>query len=425
MSGAITSGAGGARGGAPTLRVRGGATGVEAYTRVTLYCFAFLEPLMLLAMVGALATDPAEPTSARPLALVVLAVGLAHLVACLATTRAGLTRRTGRWRRRALGALAVTGGAGVAVALVLLPTGGMPYFSQDPRSAMIIAVGQFSCGALAVTARLRGLLLGAVGTGALAGAGALLDRTAGEAAALVGIGFTVTLAYAGSIRLTVWILDVVRALDSARAAEARLAVAEERLRFSRDLHDVVGRALSAVAVKSELAAELARRDDPRAVGEMLAVRSLAQDSLREARGVVAGYRAVDLDAELAGARSLLASAGIATRIVGDVGRLPAPVQEALAWVVREAVTNVVRHSEARTCTLDVAVDDDQVRLRVVNDGLARVAADRGADGSGGSGLAGLRERLAAVGGTLTAGRDGARFVLEAHAPRGPGAQVAA
>ncbi|MDD9205445.1 histidine kinase, partial [Georgenia sp. 10Sc9-8] len=123
---------------------------------------------------------------------------------------------------------------------------------------------------------------------------------------------------------------VVWEQERMRTVHARLAVAEERLRFSRDLHDVVGRTFSAIAVKSELAAELARRGQDGAVDQMLEVRGLAQDSLREVRGVVAGYRAVDLAAELDGARSVLRSAGVRTRVVGDGTALPDPVQQALA-----------------------------------------------------------------------------------------------
>jgi two-component system, NarL family, sensor histidine kinase DesK len=235
-----------------------------------------------------------------------------------------------------------------------------------------------------------------------------------------------------SFRISGWMLGVVWEQERTRTVHARLAVAEERLRFSRDLHDVVGRTLSAIAVKSELAAELARRGQDGAVTQMLEVRELAQDSLREVRGVVSGLRTADLAAELTGARSVLRSAGIETRVIGEDARLPEDVQQALAWVVREAVTNVVRHAHPRRCTidLDVVVPDGadrdrsaQARLTVTNDGVrdgpgdAPPAGDAG-PAARGSGLIGLRERLTEVGGQLATSVDGDRFTLCATVPLG-------
>ncbi|WNB84666.1 sensor histidine kinase [Cellulomonas sp. ATA003] len=231
----------------------------------------------------------------------------------------------------------------------------------------------------------------------------------GALAALIAWGMTL------SFRLSVWMLGVVWEQERSRTVHARLAVAEERLRFSRDLHDVVGRTLSAIAVKSELAAELARRGQDGAVDQMTEVRELAQDSLREVRGVVSGLRTPDLAAELAGARSVLRSAGIDTRVIGEDARLPDAVQQAVAWVVREAVTNVVRHAHARRCTidLDVAGDGGDARavLTVTNDGVPA-----GPAGTPGSGLIGLTERLAQVGGTLATDAGGDRFTLRATVP---------
>src|SRR6185312_9973256 len=134
--------------------------------------------------------------------------------------------------------------------------------------------------------------------------------------------------------------------------------------------------------------------------QMLEVRQVAQDSLREVRALAVGYRTADLDAELAGARSLLRSAGIDARTTLDA-ELPGPAErEVLAWVVREGTTNVVRHSDARWCTLDIVQADDgtSVRLVITNDGIASGAATP----VSGTGLTGLRERLSAVGGRLDA-----------------------
>ncbi|PZR52113.1 sensor histidine kinase [Xylanimonas oleitrophica] len=403
---------------APSLP--GGVRGVETYTRVSLYGVALVELPLVLTAVSVLLHPETAGGSQQGLARTVLVLGVAHTLACLATLRVDLDRRplTDRFRQAALVALGGTTLALVVLALAALPSGGQPFFQEDARSAVLITVGTFTVGTLAVVVPFRRLLWCVLAAGLLAGAGKVAAGAAQDALGIVLGALFFAFALAGTVRLSVWILDVVRALDAARDAEARLAVAEERLRISRDMHDVVGRALSAVAVKSELAAELARRGDERAVTEMLAVRVLAQDSLSETRELVARYRAPDLATELVGARSLLTSAGIATRVVGDAAVLPPHVQDTLAWAVREAVTNVVRHTEASTCLLEIADDGDGVLLRVVNDGVrpdppGEDDAERTVHGSG---LAGLRERLAGVHGTLSTRRDGPRFVLEARVP---------
>ncbi|MEX3102706.1 sensor histidine kinase [Streptomyces sp. V2] len=196
---------------------------------------------------------------------------------------------------------------------------------------------------------------------------------------------------------SIWITKAVYELDHAREAQARLAVAEERLRFGRDLHDVMGRNLAVIALKSELAVQLARRGRAEAVEQMIEVQRIAQESQREVREVVRGYREVDLGVELLGARGVLSAAGISCEVRGEVGELAGEVQSVLGWVVREATTNVLRHGDAQRCRIGLVVSGERVVLTVENDG----ASD--AVGEGGSGLAGLRERLASVDGTLEAG----------------------
>ena len=184
-----------------------------------------------------------------------------------------------------------------------------------------LAVAVLFCGALTVAATplLRPRqLLGVVALPA-AVVGILQATTAntdGQASWAV-----VYLLYVGSVvityRLSVWLLGIVWEIDRSRDVQAQLAVAEERLRFARDLHDVLGRNLALIAVNSELAAQLVRRGQDGAVERMLQVHQTAQDSMRELREVVGGYRNADLDAELAGARSVLRSAGIGCRVIGD------------------------------------------------------------------------------------------------------------
>ncbi len=215
--------------------------------------------------------------------------------------------------------------------------------------------------------------------------------------------------------VTWWMVDVVRRLDRARGVAAQLAVAEERLRFSRDLHDVFGRTLSSVAVKSELAAELARRADPRAIQEMLEVRELAQRSLRDVRGVVRDYRQIVFADELAGARSVLRSAGIPTRVQGLHGFSDAVSESggrALAWVVREATTNILRHASPTCVEFTGSREGGMAHLTIRNDRVRRQKAGQPA----GTGLAGLSERIEAVGGTFSAQRHGESFVVQAWVP---------
>ena len=147
---------------------------------------------------------------------------------------------------------------------------------------------------------------------------------------------------------------------------------------------------------------------------MLEVRQIAHDSLREMRAVVSGYRSTDLDSELAGAQSVLRSAGVSCRVIGDGSALPADTQTALGWVVREATTNVIRHSNATNCKIELDVNSEATTLRMENDGVARTApANRH-----GTGLVGLRERLVEVGGTLTVEEPPGRFVLVGAASGG-------
>lgn len=206
-----------------------------------------------------------------------------------------------------------------------------------------------------------------------------------------------------------WIMH--QETHAAREAVARLAVTEERLRFSRDLHDLLGHSLSLIAVKSELAMRTAEADPDRAAAEMADVRRTAREALREVRAAVNGYRAVELDAEAAGARAVLEAAGVRCEIGDLPDGLPREVGAVLAWVIREGTTNVIKHSRARLCTVSLAVYRDSAALEMRNDGA------RGAGEGGGSGLTGLAERLAVLGGEITAGPHGRDdFVLRAVVP---------
>ena len=203
-------------------------------------------------------------------------------------------------------------------------------------------------------------------------------------------------------------------LEDTRSELAQLAVAEQRLRWARDLHDTLGHGLSVVALKLELVERLGDRDPSRATNELREARTLLRESIGEMQNVVAGMRDVSLDAEIANARTILGSAGVTldTDMVPVV--LDTEVAEALAWIVREGTTNVLRHSDSTRCDVSLRVDRGRVVLTLANDGPAiRVANSP----SGGHGIRGMRERLNALGGRLTAKSQRAGgFVLEATVP---------
>ncbi len=193
------------------------------------------------------------------------------------------------------------------------------------------------------------------------------------------------------------LIESNRQLRQAREEVARLAVAEERLRFARDLHDLLGHSLSVIVLKSELAGRLAAAAPERAAAEVGDIERVARDALREVRDAVAGYRLPGLGHELESAAPTLAAAGVAARVESLAGTLPAPVDGTLAWAVREGVTNIVRHSRARSASIRVVREDDEVELELLDDG---VGCDGCADGNG---LRGLRERAVARGGSIEHG----------------------
>lgn len=184
------------------------------------------------------------------------------------------------------------------------------------------------------------------------------------------------------------------ALFQARAEVERLAAEQERLRIARDLHDLLGHALTTVTLKAELASRLVTREPDRAAAEMAEVAVLAREGLADVRATVAGYRGVSLVTELAAAREVLRAAGISAELPAAVEAVPSELRELFGWVVREGVTNVVRHAGAH----HVRVAIGERCVEVEDDGRG---AGEGAPG--GSGLSGLRERVGAAGGCLLAG----------------------
>jgi two-component system sensor histidine kinase DesK len=245
-----------------------------------------------------------------------------------------------------------------------------------------------------------------VGVGAIAGASVAITGGLDIAAQVLSVGLILI----GVRRL----MELVRELEATRAQVAELAVSEERLRLSRDMHDLLGHNLSLIALKSELARKLVGRDPDAAAREIGDVESVARSSLQEARAAVRGLRRTSLATELDGAREALEAAGI-DAAVRTAGPLPAGVEALLGFAAREGTTNVIRHSGARSCEIVVQRVGDVAALDVRDDGVgpASAAADEG------SGLRGLAERMAEAGGTLETGAaDGGGFRLIARVPIG-------
>ncbi|MEU6532021.1 sensor histidine kinase [Streptomyces sp. NPDC046928] len=206
--------------------------------------------------------------------------------------------------------------------------------------------------------------------------------------------------------------DAVRQLRAAREELAHRAVEQERLSFSRDLHDLLGHTLSVVVVKAEAARRLTTRDVEAAQAQLADIESVGRQALTEIREAVTGYREGSLSREIDGAVSALRAAGVEP-VVRRSGPPLAPQTEALlGWVVREAATNVVRHSGASRCEIAVTGDGERARLTVTDDGRGTGHPRP----TGGTGLRGLTERLATAGGTLTAGPERGGFAVTAELP---------
>jgi two-component system sensor histidine kinase DesK len=195
-------------------------------------------------------------------------------------------------------------------------------------------------------------------------------------------------------------------LIEARAELARLAVAEERERFARDLHDLLGHTLSVIALKAELAGRLLPDQPGPAAQEVADVENVARQALSEVRDAVSGYRQPTLDGELAGARMALSAAGIEASVKRPEVTIDPEAEAVLAWAVREGATNVIRHSGATRCAMTISAGLDGTTLEVVDDGLGVGPEPGSATGNGrgaGHGLAGLRERARSVAGRVEAG----------------------
>ncbi|MEW2249875.1 sensor histidine kinase [Streptomyces sp. NPDC058733] len=207
-------------------------------------------------------------------------------------------------------------------------------------------------------------------------------------------------------------------LRKARATVAQLAANEERLRLARDLHDLLGHSLSLITLKSELAGRMLPDHPDKAAQQVADIEQVSRQALVDVREAVTGYRRPRLAAEIAGAQVALTAAGVTAELPAepDLTGVPEESEAALAWALREAITNVVRHSGARRCLVELArhqtLDGPVLQLTVEDNGTG------GSGAAAGNGITGLTERLHKAGGTLEACRVRQGFRLVARVPAG-------
>ncbi|HEY5821850.1 MAG TPA: histidine kinase [Propionibacteriaceae bacterium] len=385
----------------------------EWCVRSSAYAVMALELLIVLPV----ALRTGSSTAELGLLLVVITL---HVVANVVTlswalNRLKLQHRGAGWppRWRLLATIATTVTAVVCV-YVVFGTGG---------TGVAVYVVGLTWAAVAPALHYRTALVG-VGVIAVLLSAVLLSTMDGPVATRVTSLLTfifVAFVLCASVWLSGWMLRVYWELNEARLDSARLAIAEERLRISRDLHDVFGRTLATVAVKSELAAELARRGRAEeAAAEISEVRSIADQAGQEVRRVLRGYREADLAVELQGARSLLAAAGVDCMVNLAPIVISAEATSTLAWVTREAVTNVIKHANATRASItlvNTAVSigglgrgPGKLVLTIVNDGAG--SAELGS----GQGLRGMAERVAEAGGVLHHQRVDGTFTVRVELP---------
>ncbi|HEX6686950.1 MAG TPA: sensor histidine kinase [Candidatus Limnocylindrales bacterium] len=225
--------------------------------------------------------------------------------------------------------------------------------------------------------------------------------------------FIMSLVVYGLTRLATFVI----AMNAARNEMAKVAVAAERLRFSRDLHDLLGYSLSAISLKSELTHRLVTKNPERAEEELSQIIDISRQALTDVRSVASGYRELSLDEEAKSARSVLLAADVSVHMEMEHEELPTRVRTVLATVLREGVTNVLRHSKAERCDIVLRQTDTEVTIEITNDGVPDRPQQRTLDS--GSGIQNLSNRVNRLDGELTTGTvDGGHFRLRATIPTG-------
>lgn len=342
---------------------------IERSAKAALFAFLLFLGFPLADLLG-------SPPGAGHLALVL--AGVAAFVAVYLRLMLSPGREAGQWEWLGLGTL-----FGIALALAL---------ENSAAWASLFIYVAAVCGFRLPAPR---ALLGIAACAAMVA----ITGTVGGYETAETIALTTNAAAIGLIVLAFsLLLRTNTKLQAAREEIARLAVAGERLRFARDLHDLLGHSLSVIALKSQLAGRLLANEPDRAAAEVAEIGQVSREALEEVRDTVTGYRRRTLGDELAGARKALSAAGIQATIERTQVALGPETEAILAWAVREGTTNVIRHSGARRCEIRVRAGLEGAAVEVVDDGPGHDRRD-----GGGSGLAGLAERASRGHGRVEAG----------------------
>lgn len=265
--------------------------------------------------------------------------------------------------------------------------------------------------AAAMIAELRPAWRASLGVGVFAAASAGLALATGQPAVYWVLGvFLMVMVGIGNISRAA-LQDKNRELAAAQGEVRHFAAAAERERIGRDLHDLLGRTLTLIAIKADLAARLADSAPDKAVAEMRDVAAAAREGLAEVRAAVSGMTGASLAREIAGSKAALTAAGIACEVEGDAEAIDPGTSAVLAMALREAVTNVIRHSGAHTCRIALIQQAGGLELKVTDDGDGQAVRP-------GGGLAGLTSRLMAAGGELAIEGDTRGTRLTARVPQG-------
>jgi two-component system sensor histidine kinase DesK len=268
--------------------------------------------------------------------------------------------------------------------------------------------------AAAMIADLRPARWASLGVGAFAAASAGLALATGQPAIYWVLGvFLMIMVGIGNISRAA-LQDKNRALAAAQGEVRQLAAAAERERIGRDLHDLLGRTLTLIALKADLAARLTNSAPEKAADEISDIAAAAREGLAEMREAVSGMTGASLAREIAGSRAALAAAGIVCEVEGSAEAIDPGTSAVLAMALREAVTNVIRHSDARTCRIALIQQPGGLELKVSDDGDGQAVRP-------GGGLAGLTARLTAAGGELAVEGDTRGTRVTARVPQGAAA----
>ena len=305
------------------------------------------------------------------------------------------------------------GGLWTFLAMLVVAYAPMPWFGYYNwafaptlliASAPMVFRGRGGFAVAGAIALLSGILAGA-------GIGSTLGLTNAERVVLFFNHFMIMALVGTFLFGATRLVRLLDELHATRSELAELAVGRERLRVSRDLHDLLGQSLSAISLKGDLAIKLLQRNAPAAQAEIESLTAVARDAIRGVQAVAREEHAVSLRRETEGAAALLTAAGIATIIDVAVTNLPESVEEMFAWAIREGVANVLLHSAARSCSIVAARQTATFCLEIVNDGASPPNGE-------GHGLAGLAVRARALSGTVSATQDDGRFRLLVQIPQG-------